>query len=190
MPGLTAASGFVLLAVLLTGCASPSDSRCDLVCDCASESRGVERSDCLEQCHELVRVSTNPVRDCENALSAGNVTECTSACAIFGSSSVVPCRDENDLTDDDCSGSRPRKLECDDLGGHLVAKREASCVAEDPGDDGDYDVCCARDVRGETSASSSCTNTCSFAFDNDCDDGRPGALTSLCARGTDCADCE
>lgn len=34
-----------------------------------------------------------------------------------------------------------------------------------------------------------CTNTCRFARDTECDDGRAGARTSLCAFGTDCADC-
>jgi serine/threonine-protein kinase len=34
-----------------------------------------------------------------------------------------------------------------------------------------------------------CINTCRFANDGECDDGRPGANTSLCARDTDCNDC-
>lgn len=34
-----------------------------------------------------------------------------------------------------------------------------------------------------------CTNTCRHANDNECDDGRPGAHTSLCALGSDCNDC-
>ena len=34
-----------------------------------------------------------------------------------------------------------------------------------------------------------CDNTCSHASDGDCDDGGPGAEYSLCAHGTDCADC-
>ena len=34
-----------------------------------------------------------------------------------------------------------------------------------------------------------CTNTCSVANDGDCDDGGMGSEFSLCARGTDCADC-
>lgn len=34
-----------------------------------------------------------------------------------------------------------------------------------------------------------CVNTCRYAFDRECDDGRPGAHTSLCGYGTDCGDC-
>ncbi|MBX3248350.1 MAG: hypothetical protein KF901_14315 [Myxococcales bacterium] len=34
-----------------------------------------------------------------------------------------------------------------------------------------------------------CTNTCTYAFDGDCDDGGPGADYSLCEYGTDCDDC-
>jgi len=33
------------------------------------------------------------------------------------------------------------------------------------------------------------TNSCRFANDDACDDGRPGALTALCVLGTDEADC-
>lgn len=35
-----------------------------------------------------------------------------------------------------------------------------------------------------------CLNTCIFAEDGECDDGGPGALTNICALGTDCIDCE
>jgi hypothetical protein len=34
-----------------------------------------------------------------------------------------------------------------------------------------------------------CADTCRHAYDGECDDGRPGAATGLCARGTDCSDC-
>jgi hypothetical protein len=36
---------------------------------------------------------------------------------------------------------------------------------------------------------SGCTNTCSYAYDGDCDDGGPGSDFNLCPYGTDCADC-
>ena len=39
------------------------------------------------------------------------------------------------------------------------------------------------------SESNLCTNTCQWAFDNECDDGGPGSLYSICAFGTDCGDC-
>ena len=35
-----------------------------------------------------------------------------------------------------------------------------------------------------------CSDTCVFANDGACDDGRPGAPFSLCDFGTDCNDCE
>jgi len=34
-----------------------------------------------------------------------------------------------------------------------------------------------------------CNDTCRYSGDNECDDGRPGAHTSLCDPGTDCTDC-
>ena len=35
----------------------------------------------------------------------------------------------------------------------------------------------------------SCTNTCEYAHDDDCDDGGPGSDYSVCAFGSDCGDC-
>lgn len=35
-----------------------------------------------------------------------------------------------------------------------------------------------------------CSDTCVFAKDGECDDGREGAISGLCAVGTDCGDCE
>ena len=35
----------------------------------------------------------------------------------------------------------------------------------------------------------SCDNTCQFADDGECDDGRPGAVSAACGSGTDCNDC-
>lgn len=34
-----------------------------------------------------------------------------------------------------------------------------------------------------------CSDTCAYARDGECDDGAPGARTSLCALGSDCSDC-
>jgi hypothetical protein len=34
-----------------------------------------------------------------------------------------------------------------------------------------------------------CANTCVYAEDGECDDGGPGATSSVCEVGTDCADC-
>jgi len=35
-----------------------------------------------------------------------------------------------------------------------------------------------------------CTNACSHAFDNDCDDGGTGSEYSVCTEGSDCQDCQ
>ena len=34
-----------------------------------------------------------------------------------------------------------------------------------------------------------CSNTCSYSYDSECDDGGPGSDYSICGFGTDCADC-
>jgi hypothetical protein len=36
----------------------------------------------------------------------------------------------------------------------------------------------------------SCEDTCQFNNDNECDDGRAGAISALCSPGTDCSDCD
>lgn len=38
-------------------------------------------------------------------------------------------------------------------------------------------------------AAGACGNTCRYAYDGECDDGRSGAHTSLCTYGSDCGDC-
>ena len=45
------------------------------------------------------------------------------------------------------------------------------------------------DIGGESPGVPECDDTCEFAFDDECDDGRAGAVTDLCLPGTDCADC-
>ena len=47
----------------------------------------------------------------------------------------------------------------------------------------------ARLLGDEIRVCAFCSNTCRFAGDGECDDGREGAQTSLCTFGTDCADC-
>jgi hypothetical protein len=49
---------------------------------------------------------------------------------------------------------------------------------------------CVRPVSpGTGRANAGCENSCSTAYDNECDDGGPGSLYSICGLGTDCADC-
>ncbi len=38
-------------------------------------------------------------------------------------------------------------------------------------------------------AGGGCDDSCRYARDGECDDGRPGAVTSACSPGTDCTDC-
>lgn len=45
------------------------------------------------------------------------------------------------------------------------------------------------DCRSATRPAAPCVDTCGFAHDGECDDGRPGADTDLCDPGTDCSDC-
>ena len=47
----------------------------------------------------------------------------------------------------------------------------------------------ARLLGDEIRVCAFCSNTCRFAGDGECDDGREGAQTSLCTFGTDCTDC-
>ena len=43
--------------------------------------------------------------------------------------------------------------------------------------------------RRRLATTSSCTNTCRYSHDGECDDGGAGSHYSLCALGTDCNDC-
>ncbi|HJL12363.1 MAG TPA: hypothetical protein RMH85_28040, partial [Polyangiaceae bacterium LLY-WYZ-15_(1-7)] len=46
-----------------------------------------------------------------------------------------------------------------------------------------------RVIQANTGGGAQCTNTCRYANDGECDDGRPGSHTSLCSYGSDCNDC-
>jgi hypothetical protein len=54
------------------------------------------------------------------------------------------------------------------------------------GDDYDYEDHDSRDLAGGTD---SCSDTCLYARDGECDDGGPGADFHECPVGTDCGDC-
>merc|ERR1711907_426223 len=45
------------------------------------------------------------------------------------------------------------------------------------------------DTRSGDTGGGRCSNTCSYASDNDCNDGGQGNEYSLCDHGTDCHDC-
>lgn len=45
------------------------------------------------------------------------------------------------------------------------------------------------DRAAQRQARGRCENTCQYANDGECDDGRPNAHTGLCGLGTDCNDC-
>ena len=57
-------------------------------------------------------------------------------------------------------------------------------AAGDPGTGG------TPDAGGDPGVDGVCVDTCPFAFDGECDDGRAGAVSDLCAPGTDCTDCD
>ncbi len=48
---------------------------------------------------------------------------------------------------------------------------------------------CASPPGDPMMMATTCTNTCVYAGDGECDDGGAGARTSLCGLGTDCVDC-
>lgn len=60
--------------------------------------------------------------------------------------------------------------------GGFVGSWQANLGEPDFGDDPDF-------------GDETCDDTCEFAFDGECDDGRFGAVSDLCPLGTDCFDC-
>ncbi len=74
--------------------------------------------------------------------------------------------------------------ECDD--GGPGAQYSVCSLGTDCGDCGPRNGGAA---AGGGSTGGQCTNTCNSANDGECDDGGPGAQYSVCALGTDCADC-
>lgn len=70
-----------------------------------------------------------------------------------------------------------------------------ACVQDKAADDDDESS--LTNSSGETASTASsggtaqplCMDSCSYAFDGECDDGGPGSMFAECAYGTDCADC-
>ena len=75
---------------------------------------------------------------------------------------------------------------CGDGAGYCVSATDDDACA-DPRDR--TDGCGGIDPDPDPDPAVSCTNTCSYAGDGDCDDGGPGSDFSLCPLGTDCTDC-
>ena len=91
----------------------------------------------------------------------------------------------------DCTDCGPRTLvnECETNNGGC-----AQICTDSPGGfecDCDEGFCLNADGKScdEIPSDALCTETCGFSNDGGCDDGGPGASFSLCAFGTDCADC-
>lgn len=84
---------------------------------------------------------------------------------------------------DNCPSARDG--ECDDGGPnslYAVCNLGTDCA--------DCGVRTETDLEGMLNeAGQLCSNACSTAHDNECDDGGPNSLYSVCALGTDCADC-
>jgi hypothetical protein len=68
----------------------------------------------------------------------------------------------------------------------FVACLAASCGGDDDDDDKSTR---GRGSDGPQRGTVLCSNTCEFAFDDECDDGGPGADFDECELGTDCGDC-
>jgi hypothetical protein len=76
--------------------------------------------------------------------------------------------------------------ECDD--GRANSHTNLCASGTDCADCGPVGRAFAR-PNAATVPAGTCTNTCRTSNDNECDDGRPNAHTSVCNLGTDCADC-
>lgn len=68
--------------------------------------------------------------------------------------------------------------------GGFVGQWQVSAGEPGTGDDPDLG-----DDPGVDDGDGMCVDVCEFAFDGECDDGRVGAVSDLCAAGTDCSDC-
>jgi uncharacterized protein len=87
------------------------------------------------------------------------------------------------ICSDSCASARDG--ECDDGGANSLY-----AVCDLGSDCGDCGIRTEQDYRAQLDASGrQCQNTCAYANDNECDDGGPGALNSLCSYGSDCNDC-
>ncbi len=71
-----------------------------------------------------------------------------------------------------------------DFDGGTVTTRDGLVITVGPFDPGNIDP-----MYADPNANDLCSNTCLFAGDGQCDDGRPGAEFSFCDLGTDCDDC-
>jgi hypothetical protein len=64
-----------------------------------------------------------------------------------------------------------------------------ACLAASCGGDDDDEKSSGNRGGETTQTMRLCSNTCGSAFDDECDDGGPGADFDVCSLGTDCADC-
>lgn len=102
-----------------------------------------------------------------------------------------------------CAGSCPRSCstsqDCDGqvcCDGLCADSCPRSCSRDTDCRTDQGELCCTNNAAlspwfgsSPPRGNSGCTNTCRFAFDGECDDGGPGAVTSICDLGTDCGDC-
>jgi hypothetical protein len=52
-----------------------------------------------------------------------------------------------------------------------------------------FGTACSKKDDDSTALDETCTNTCEWAYDGECDDGGPGSQYNLCTYGSDCDDC-
>ncbi len=87
------------------------------------------------------------------------------------------------ICSDSCASARDG--ECDDGGANSLY-----AVCDLGSDCGDCGIRTEEEFRAQLDANGrQCQNTCAYANDNECDDGGPGSLNSLCSYGSDCNDC-
>ena len=138
-------------------------------------------------------------RSCGSDGCGGTCGECSGGAMCYRNQCQMPMC-EGRTCGSDAAGGRCAPDDC----GMGSTCREGSCATcscegRECGSDGCGMTCgdgCAEGVacddltgRCVPSPDPNCNNTCGTSGDNECDDGGPGSLFSLCELGTDCADC-
>ncbi len=154
--------GCVVLCAALTACGSSSTgsrngsgSGSDAV-DCRQKDDADTTNDCDGHAGTPRKLDCDTSAAQKTALDAGCVAEKAGSLDVCCPKTVsgqvetrIACSEPADtLTDSDCEGTdHPRKLDCSSAETQQ-AGFSAGCVAENPGDAADFDVCCALSVRG------------------------------------------
>ena len=117
--------------------------------------------------------------ECGDDGCGGSCGTCTTGACVGGTCSCTPSCSGRTCGDDGCGGSCGTCPTGTCVGG--TCSCTPSCSGRTCGDDGCGGSC--------GTCGSLCTDTCTYFFDFDCDDGGPLSDYSLCDLGTDCLDC-